>query len=144
VSYEPAATDHIVQFTEGYPYFLQEYGRHAWNVAEGPVIMLGDVEAAERLVQLELDESFFEVRIGRATQAELDYLAAMAALGDGPYRSGDIAAKLGRKGPTSVGPTRGRLIEKGLVYSPFYGTAEFTVPHFRAFLQRRFPLERKT
>lgn len=139
VSYEPAATDRIVQFTDGYPYFLQEYGRHAWNVAEGPVITLGDVQAAERLVQLELDESFFEVRIGRATQAELDYLAAMAALGDGPYRSGDIATTL-RKNPTSVGPTRGRLIEKGLVYSPSYGTSEFTVPHFRDFLQRRFPV----
>lgn len=144
VSYEPAATDHIVKFTDGYPYFLQEYGRHAWNVAEGPVITLADVQVAERRVQLELDESFFEVRIGRATQTELDYLAAMAALGDGPYRSGDIAAKLGRKTPTSVGPIRGRLIEKGLVYSPSYGTTEFTVPHFRDFIQRRFPLARKT
>jgi hypothetical protein len=91
--------------------------------------------------QLELDESFFRVRIGRATKAVLAYLSAMAHLGTGPYRSGEIAAKLGRPGPESVAPTRARLIEKGLIYSPSYGLNEFTVPQFDAFIRRSFPLE---
>jgi Mn-dependent DtxR family transcriptional regulator len=96
------------------------------------------VKKAHNLVQAELDESFFQVRIGRASQIELDYLSAMADLGDGPYRSGDIAAKLGRAG-ASVAPTRSRLIEKGLIYGPSYGLTEFAVPHFEQFLRRHFP-----
>jgi hypothetical protein len=81
------------------------------------------------------------VRVGRATKAELAYLAAMASLGAGPYRSGEIAAALGRPGPESVAPTRARLIEKGLIYSPSYGLNEFTVPHFDAYVRRSFPPE---
>jgi len=138
VEFERAATNRILALTEGYPYFLQEYGKHVWNVAPGPTITVGDVEQALDLVQLDLDESFFRVRIGRATKAELAYLAAMAHLGDGPYRSGEIAAKLGRPGPESVAPTRARLIEKGLIYSPSYGLNEFTVPQFDAFIRRSF------
>jgi hypothetical protein len=141
VEFDRAATNRIVALTEGYPYFLQEYGKHVWNVAAGPTITVGDVERAHDLVQLDLDESFFRVRIGRATKAELAYLAAMASLGDGPYRSGEIAAKLGRPGPESVAPTRARLIEKGLIYSPSYGLNEFTVPQFDAFIRRSFPPE---
>jgi hypothetical protein len=100
-----------------------------------------NVERAHDLVQLELDESFFQVRVGRATKAELAYVAAMASLGAGPYRSGEIAAALGRPGPESVAPTRARLIEKGLIYSPAYGLNEFTVPHFDNYIRRTFPLE---
>lgn len=140
VSFQPRATDRILALTDGYPYFLQEYGKHVWNVADGPEITPADVDRAHDFVQRELDESFFQVRIGRASQIELAYLSAMADLGQGPYRSGDIAAKLGRSGAASTAPTRGRLIEKGLVYSPSYGLAEFAVPHFQEFIQRRFPL----
>ncbi|MHB1539303.1 MAG: AAA family ATPase [Solirubrobacteraceae bacterium] len=139
VAYERQAIDRILELTDGYPYFLQEYGKHVWNVAGGPKITLSDVDRAHDLVQAELDESFFQVRIGRASQTELDYLSAMADLGDGPYRSGDIAAKLGRSGTASVGPTRSRLIEKGLIYGPSYGLTEFAVPHFEEFLRRCFP-----
>lgn len=141
VGYERGATQRILELTEAYPYFLQEYGRHAWNVAAGPTISLADVERAHELAQLELDESFFRVRIGRATKAELAYLAAIAHLGPGPHRSGEIASKLGRRGPESVAPTRARLIEKGLIYSPAYGLNEFTVPQFEAFIRRNHPLE---
>ena len=140
VDFERAATSRILELTEGYPYFLQEYGRHVWNVAAGPTITVADVERAHDLVQLDLDESFFRIRIGRAT-AELAYLAAMAHLGSGPYRSGEIAARLGRPGPESVAPTRARLIKKGLIYSPSYGLNEFTVPQFDAFIRRSFPLK---
>jgi hypothetical protein len=140
VSFQPRATDRILVLTDGYPYFLQEYGKHVWNVADGPEIIPADVERAHDFVQLELDESFFQVRIGRASQIELAYLSAMANLGQGPYRSGDIATKLRQSSATSAAPTRGRLIEKGLIYSPSYGLTEFAVPHFQEFLQRRFPL----
>jgi hypothetical protein len=140
VGFRPRATDKILALTDGYPYFLQEYGKHVWNVANGPEITPADVDQAHDVVQLELDESFFQVRIGRASQIELAYLSAMADLGQGPFRSGDIAAKLGRTGAASTAPTRGRLIEKGLIYSPSYGLTEFAVPHFQEFLQRRFPL----
>jgi AAA ATPase-like protein len=141
INYELAATNRIVELTDGYPYFLQEYGKHVWNAAAGPTITLGDVERAHDLVQLELDESFFQVRVSRATKAELAYLAAMASLGAGPHRSGEIAATLGRPGPESVAPTRARLIEKGLIYSPAYGLNEFTVPHFDAYIRRSLPPE---
>ena len=140
VEYQPEATERILELTDGYPYFLQEYGKHVWNMAAGPTITLTDVKRAHTVVQLELDESFFQVRIGRTTQTELDYLSAMADLGEGPYRSGEIATKLARPTAASVAPTRGRLIEKGLIYSPSYGLSEFAVPHFHEFIQRRFPL----
>ncbi|MGA8354729.1 MAG: ATP-binding protein [Solirubrobacteraceae bacterium] len=140
VSYQRRATDRILQLTDGYPYFLQEYGKHIWNIAAGPIVKLADVERSHDLVQLDLDESFFQVRIGRATKAELGYLSAMAHLGTGPHRSGEIASTLGRSGPESIAPTRARLIEKGLIYSPAYGLTEFTVPHFDTFIRRRFPL----
>lgn len=144
VRYQRRATELILAFTDGYPYFLQEYGKHVWNVAAGPTIKAADVEQAHDLVQLELDESFFQVRVGRATKAELAYLSGMADLGAGPYHSGEIAATLGRAGPESVAPTRARLIEKGLIYSPAYGLTEFAVPHFEAFVRRNFPLKGRT
>jgi hypothetical protein len=144
VEFVPAATSRIVELTEGYPYFLQEYGKRVWDVAAASPITPDDVELAHDLVQLELDESFFRVRIGRVSKAELAYLVAMAHLGAGPYRSGEIAVKLGRSGPENVAPTRARLIEKGLVYSPSYGLNEFTVPQFDAFIRRTFPPEQPT
>ena len=104
VDYERAATSRILELTEGYPYFLQEYGRHVWNVAAGPTIRAEDVERAHDLVQLDLDESFFRVRIGRATKAELAYLAAMAHLGSGPYRSGEIPPSSAAPAPRASPP----------------------------------------
>lgn len=139
VSYQRRATDQILDHTDGYPYFLQEYGKHVWNIAAGPTITPADVKRAHDVVQLELDESFFHVRVGRTTPAELAYLAAMAHLGTGPYRSGEIATQLGRPGPESIAPTRARLIEKGLIYSPAYGLTQFTVPHFEAYIRRHVP-----
>lgn len=110
-----------------------------WNVAAGPTITLQDALDARQAVQLQLDENFFRVRVARCTKAELEYLRAMAALGDVPYRSGDIAAKLGRPGPQNVAPIRSRLIEKGLIFSPSHGLNEFTVPHFADFIRRNPP-----
>jgi hypothetical protein len=141
VGWEPAAVDEVLAFTEGYPYFLQEYGKHAWNVATAATITRADVTEARPLVQLQLDENFFRVRAGRVTNAELRYLAAMASLGTGPYRSGEIAERLGARGPENVAPLRARLIQKGVIYSPEHGLNEFTVPQFDDYLRRTHPLE---
>lgn len=138
VRYEPAATEAIIKATAGYPYFLQEWGKHAWDVAEGSPITLADVECAARVVVAALDESFFRVRFDRLTLAEKRYLRAMAELGPGPHRSGDIAEALGRK-VTAMGPIRAQLIEKGMVWSPNHGDTAFTVPMFDAYLRRIMP-----
>ena len=141
-SYQRAAIARILEHTEGYAYFLQEYGKHVWNIAPGPAIAVHDVNRAHTHVELDLDESFFRVRIGRTTKAELAYLSAMADLGSGPHRSGEIATAMGRAGPESIAPTRASLIEKGLIYSPSYGLNRFTVPQFDAYIRRTYPLER--
>ncbi len=141
--FEPEATRRVIELTDGYPYFLQEYGKHVWNIAAGPVITVADVAQAEPIVRLQLDDNFFRVRVARTTAAELAYLSAMADLGDGPYRSGDIAVRLGRSGPEGVAPTRSRLIDKGLIFSPSYGLNEFTVPAFADFLRRNYPHPRR-
>ena len=142
-SFEPAATRAILAFTEGYPYFIQEFGLHVWNVAAGPTITLADAQAAKRIVLAQLDENFFRVRIARTAPAERHYLSAMASLGPGPYATGDIARALG-KPVTAVAPVRAKLIEKGLIYSPEHGANAFTVPHFDDFVRRAYPHRQTT
>lgn len=133
-----AALALIVQETQGYPYFVQEWGKHAWDVADASPIDVGDVENATTLALAELDKSFFRVRFDRLTPAEKRYLRAMAQLGEGPHRSGDIARELGLK-VTSVGPTRSSLISKGMIWSPSHGDTAFTVPLFDRFMKRIMP-----
>ena len=128
----------ILQETHGYPYFLQEWGKHAWDSATVSPITLEDVELASRAAVAALDESFFRVRFDRLTPAEKKYLRAMAELGPGPHRSGDIAGKLGRE-VTSLGPTRSQLIAKGMIWSPHHGDTAFTVPLFDEFMRRIMP-----
>lgn len=138
VELEEEALDSIVHRTHGYPYFLQEWGKHVWDVADSSPIRKEDVEAASRLAIAALDESFFRVRFDRMTPAEKIYLRAMAEMGPGPHRSGDIAGVLGRK-VTSLGPTRSQLIAKGMVWSPSHGDTAFTVPLFDEFMKRTMP-----
>lgn len=138
VTFEPAALDEILVRTQGYPYFLQEWGKHAWSVAPSSPITKEHVDEATIQAMAELDASFFRVRFDRLTPAEKNYLRAMAALGPGPHRSGDIAEKLGRK-VNSLGPTRSALIGKGMVYSPEHGDTAFTVPLFDQFMKRVMP-----
>ncbi|MGH2758491.1 MAG: ATP-binding protein [Actinomycetota bacterium] len=142
VDYEPSASRRIVQLADGYPYFLQEYGKHVWNAADQSPIQVADVQRAQPQVQAQLDENFFRVRVDRATRSERRYMRAMAELGSGPYRSGEVADILGVK-VTSVGPTRAKLISKGFVYSPSHGFSEFTVPQFDDFMRRNFPHPRE-
>ena len=138
VEIEAAALDEIVARTEGYPYFLQEWGKHAWNEAAQSPITLSDVRAASDRAVAELDQSFFRVRFDRLTPTEYQYLRGMAELGPGPHRSRDIAAMLERK-PPSVAPIRSRLIDKGMIWSPGYGDTAFTVPLFDEFMKRTMP-----
>jgi predicted transcriptional regulator len=128
----------IEQETRGYPYFLQEWGKHAWDTATASPITLHDVELASKAAVAALDESFFRVRFDRLTPVEKRYLRAMAELGPGPHRSGDIADKLDRK-VTSLGPTRNQLIAKGMIWSPSHGDTAFTVPLFDEFMRRIMP-----
>jgi hypothetical protein len=140
VDYTDDALAEIFERTEGYPYFLQEWGKHAWATADASPIDLDDAKRATLDALGELDASFFRVRLDRLSPAEKRYLRAMAELGPGPHRSGDIAAMLDRKVAT-VAPIRASLIAKGMIYSPNHGDTAFTVPLFDGFLKRTLPLE---
>jgi hypothetical protein len=135
---EKAALLNIVQITRGYPYFLQAWGYEAWNNTAKSPIKSEDIEIATPLVIRKLDESFFRVRLDRLTPTEKRYLRAMAELGAGPHRSGDIAQLLDR-GVQQVAPLRNGLIKKGMIYSPAHGDTMFTVPLFDEFLKRAMP-----
>lgn len=138
VLFDDDALRRIYDETRGYPYFLQEWGKHAWDVAAASPIRLGDVERASRVAIAALDESFFRVRFDRLTPVEKRYLRAMADLGAGPHRSGDIAERLDRN-VSSLAPTRSNLIAKGMIWSPSHGDTAFTVPLFDEFMKRIMP-----
>lgn len=138
VEFTNEALDQIVEKTQGYPYFLQEWGMKCWDVATESPITLANMKMATDLVVATLDDSFFRVRFDRLTPSEKRYLRAMAELGAGPHRSGDIAQVLGRE-VQSVAPTRAKLIRKGMVWSPNHGDTAFTVPLFDAFMRRIMP-----
>lgn len=129
----------IVNKTGGYPYFLQEWGAQSWNAAARPPITVADARRATDQALAELDQGFFRVRFDRLTPREKDYMRAMAELGPGPHRSGDVAQSLGI-GVTTAAPLRSGLIRKGMIYSPQHGDTAFTVPMFEAFLKRVGPL----
>ena len=138
VEFEHAAIAEIIRRTKGYPYFLQEWGKHSWDYADTSPIALTDVNAASNIAIAALDDSFFRVRFDRLTPSEKKYLRAMADLGPGPHRSGDIAQRLHRN-VRSVAPTRNKLIRHGMIWSPNHGDTAFTVPLFDAFMKRAMP-----
>jgi hypothetical protein len=138
VGYDQTAVDEILKQTQGYPYFLQEWGKHAWNIASDSTITLENAKDATPTAIADLDAGFFRVRFDRLTPSEKQYVRAMAGLGAGPHRSGDIAMKLGKK-VTTVAPIRNTLIAKGMAYSPAHGDIAFTVPMFDGFLKRTLP-----
>lgn len=138
VDFQPGAVHRIVRETHGYPYFLQEWGKHSWDAATQTPITVADVQVAAASAIAALDESFFRVRFDRLTPGEKKYIRAMAELGPGPHRSGDIAEELKRK-VTSLGPTRNQLIAKGMIWSPNHGDTAFTVPLFDEFMVRIMP-----
>jgi hypothetical protein len=138
VTFEDAALDEAFLLTKGYPYFLQEWGYVAWNLATASPITLQVVRDAKKAVIPRLDENFFRVRFDRLTPSEKNFLRAIAELGPGAHRTGDIADILKVK-VTSLGPVRAKLINKGMIYSPAHGDMDFTVPLFDDFMIRAIP-----
>ena len=138
VAFQAPALKEIFRLTKGYPYFLQEWGYQAWNLATGSPIALKTIEAATAAVVPRLDHNFFRVRFDRLTPSEKRFLRSMAELGAGPQRTGDVANVLGVK-VTSLGPVRAKLINKGMIYSPAHGDMAFTVPLFDEFMIRALP-----
>jgi hypothetical protein len=135
---EDAALKEIYRLTRGYPYFLQEWGYQVWNHTVSSPITLQSVREATDVVTRRLDENFFRVRFDRLTPRERQFLRAMAELGPGPHRTGDIADTLHIK-ITTLGPVRAKLMNKGMVYSPSHGEMAFTVPLFDEFMRRAIP-----
>ncbi|APE37800.1 ATPase [Nocardia mangyaensis] len=136
VKFTSEALDSLYQRADGYPYFVQAYGKAAWDQAPESPITAEDVEVAAPAAEEELAVGFFGSRYERATPAEREYMRAMADLAgdDGPVATAAVAAELGRK-PASVSPARDGLIKKGLIYSAERGTIGFTVPHFGRYLR---------
>ena len=138
VTLTAAALTETYRLTKGYPYFIQEWGYQMWNLAVSSPIDLELVQSAADSVVRRLDQNFFRVRFDRLTPGEKNFLRAMAQLGSGAIRSGDIANCLGVK-VNSIGPVRSKLIKKGMIYSPAYGDMAFTVPLFDEFMKRAIP-----
>lgn len=138
VTFDDEAVAHILECTRGYPYFLQEWGYQAWKAAKASPITLRDVKSASAAAINRLDDNFFKSRYSRLADPQKEYLRAMAELGPGPHRSGAIAKHLGATSQ-KMAPIRDALIKSGMIYSPMYGFAAFTVPMFDEFMKRAQP-----
>ena len=138
IKFQNAAVEEILRATQCYPYFLQEWGFHVWNAAEKSPIRSADVERVTPDIVAHLDANFFRVRFDRLTALQQKYLRAMAELGPGPHKTGDIASMLGVD-TTTVSPVRQQLIDKGMIWSQRYGETAFSVPMFDAFMKRQMP-----
>ncbi len=137
VSWQAEAVEAIVAASAGYPYFVQEFAKATWDYAPGPGVRAGDAKLGMQAGRDKLDSGFFASRWNRATPGERDYLRVMAADGDGPAVSGEVARRLGKRTVQQVGPIRARLIHKGLVYAPEHGLVAYTVPGMADFINRR-------
>ena len=136
VTFESDALDELVRLSGGYPFFIQSYGKHVWDVADDSPIAPDDVDLSAPRAYRELVDSFFRPRYDRATPAERRYMHTMAELGDGAVSSTDVAARLGHDQPSRVSPQRDGLITKGLIYAPDRGVLMFTVPHMADYLRK--------
>lgn len=136
-SWSQQAVDVVVEASAGYPYFLQEFAKASWDYSPGPTIELDDAKVGVQAGREKLDAGFFRSRWNRATPAEREYLRAMSEDGEGPSSSGEIARRLGKTRVQQVGPTRAKLIHKGLLYAPEHGLIAYSVPGMSAFLSRQ-------
>lgn len=138
VTYDEASVEKVLTVTEGYPYFIQEYGKWIWeNREHADVITTDIVERAYHAFESAMDEAFFKARHDRATPRELDFMTAMVRCGEMPCNMKDVARKLGASAQ-KVGPLRAQLIHKGFIYAPQRGTVAFTVPQFDKYLRRTY------
>lgn len=135
IKIEEDATQAVIDQAKGYPYFLQVWGYETWNAAETSPITIKDVRKAGEAAVKRLDKNFFRVRYERLSQPQQNYAHVMAKLGPGPQKTGDIAAKMGKRAQ-QLGSTRDKMIAKGMIYSPEYGKVAFTVPLFDEYLNR--------
>jgi hypothetical protein len=138
VEFQNDALKEVFRLTRGYPYFIQEWGYQSWNIAAASPITLQTIQDATSGVIRRLDRNFFRVRFDRLTPGEKNFLRAMAYLGPGSHRTGDIATTLGVT-VKGIGPVRSKLIKKGMIYSPAHGDMAFTVPLFDEFMIRAIP-----
>lgn len=143
VIWQAKAVDRVIGLAEGYPYFLQEYGRVAWKIRRGDSVTAADIAAAEPIARDYLDENFFSQRIGKLPIGEQRYMAAVAKLGDGPQGTAEVAAVLGRQQQETSG-WRDRLIKAGLLYVPRRGQVDFTVPLCADYIRRAMPETRSS
>ena len=139
VAWEPSAVDEVLRLSEGYPYFIQEYGRHAWRLGTSTTITREQVDDVVPVVRAFLDDSFFEQRVAGANRQQLAYMSALASLGDSPQRSGDVAKAMGRS-VQAASKIRDALMRQSRVYAPEYGHVAFTVPQCADYLRRHHPL----
>lgn len=138
VEWTAAATDAIVDHSDGFPFFVQTWAYHTWNVAcDGP-ISDADVARAQPHADHALDSSFFAARIARIPASEVSYVQGLASLGAGPHRSGAVAEAVGMQ-TSQVAAFRERLIGEGVIYAPRYGWVEFAIPHFDRYVRRALP-----
>lgn len=140
IFWAPEATDRIVDRSDGFPFFVQTWAYHTWNAATDEPISAADVERAAPNANHALDSSFFAARIARIPASEVAYVQALASLGPGPHRSGEVAAAAGKTTP-QVAAFRDRLVAEGLIYPPRYGWVEFAIPHFDRYVRRALPRE---
>jgi hypothetical protein len=138
VEWSSGATEAIVDRSDGYPFFVQTWAYHTWNAARDEPISVEDVQRAAMNASQALDSSFFAARTARIPASEVSYVQALASLGPGPHRSGQVAAAAG-KTTSQVAAFRDRLIREGLIYAPRYGWVEFAIPHFDAYVRRALP-----
>ncbi len=138
VSWAPEAAEAIVDLSDGFPFFVQTWAYHTWNAAVDDPISAADIDRAAPNANHALDASFFAARIARIPASEVAYVQALASLGPGPHRSGDVAAAAGKTTP-QVAAFRDRLIEEGVIYAPRYGWVEFAIPHFDRYVRRALP-----
>lgn len=136
-TFDEDALDYIFRQTEGYPYFLQQYGKYAWDVASAGRITKEDARVGGREAQRRLDDGFYQVRYERASAAERDFLSAMSRCAGPPYAVTDVTQELGKADQRSISVRRSALIKKGLIYVPRHGTVDYTVPRFADYLHRR-------
>lgn len=138
VEWSDAGAEAVVDRSDGFPFFVQTWAYHTWNAAVDDPISADDVERAAPHAEHALDASFFAARIARIPESEVAYVRALASLGPGPHRSGEVAKAAGRTTP-QVAAFRDRLIDEGLIYAPRYGWVEFAIPHFDRFVRRSLP-----
>lgn len=137
VKWDPTGVGAVLAYTAGYPYFIQQYGRQAWEQSNTKRITAADVREARPLVDSYLDENFFSGGIGSLSERQKRFVAAMAELGDGPQKMKAIAARLKSK-TTDLSPVRDELIRSAVIYPPRRGEVEFAVPHCASYIRRHY------